>query len=76
MYSYLDEHPCVDCGERDPRVLNFDHVEGKARTVSLPTAGGVSVERIKIEIAICVVRSANCHRIKTSDEFNWRRGRS
>jgi hypothetical protein len=75
VYSYLAEHPCVDCGEDDPRVLDFDHVRGKARTVSLLVAGGASVERIKIEIGLCVVRCANCHRKKTSNDFNWRRGR-
>ena len=28
LYAYLSSHPCVDCGQTDVRILEFDHVQG------------------------------------------------
>ncbi|ACH62177.1 hypothetical protein MYRNA_210 [Mycobacterium phage Myrna] len=61
-FTYLTEHPCVDCGETDPIVLEFDHVRGeKVRAISSMLGNGGSLDRLKEEIAKCDVRCANCH---------------
>lgn len=42
--EYLLRHPCVDCQERDPVVLEFDHVEGKKfKAISKMVAEGYSI---------------------------------
>ena len=33
--SYLINHPCIDCGEDDIRVIEFDHVIGKRNSRQL-----------------------------------------
>ena len=64
--SYLLAHPCVDCGESDPVVLDFDHVKGgKVKEVSTMVRDGMSAANIRAEIAKCEVRCANCHRRMT-----------
>ena len=63
--DYLKTHPCVDCGETDTIVLEFDHVAGKDFNISDATRKGVSIKKLKDEIAKCEVRCANCHRKKT-----------
>jgi protein-arginine kinase activator protein McsA len=72
LYSYLLTHPCIDCQENDPIVLEFDHVRGtKKEIVSKLVNQGFSWEVILNEIKKCEVRCANCHRRKTAKDFNW-----
>jgi hypothetical protein len=72
---FLAVNPCVDCGEGDIRVLEFDHVFGrKVTVVSDLVRNGRSIRKLRDEIAKCVVRCANCHRKKTAADFGWYKG--
>src|SRR5690242_6245481 len=66
LVELLRLHRCVDCGEGDPRVLEFDHVRGpKCGNIGDLVARPAAWDRILSEIAKCEVRCANCHRRKT-----------
>ena len=72
LYVYLSSHPCVDCGQTDVRVLEFDHVRGtKSAYRNKLLNGAVSWKTIEAEIAKCEVRCTNCHRIKTLERGKW-----
>lgn len=72
VFDYSKEHGCLDCGEKDPIVLEFDHVEAnKTMNISEMVHRGKSLAVIKEEIEKCVVRCANCHRRKTAKDFEW-----
>ena len=73
MAGFLAEHPCVDCGERDLAVLDFDHVGEKLELVSALVARAARWPRIEAEIAQCEVRCANCHRRVTARRAGWSR---
>lgn len=74
ILKYLKIHPCVDCGERDPVILDFDHVRGKKRASIASMLHKIySWKTIWNEIGKCEVRCANCHRRKTAKEFGWYR---
>lgn len=72
---YLLDHPCVDCGEVDVRVLEFDHRPGQPKTENIATLvrKRVAWTSILSEIEKCDVRCVNCHRRKTSERgADWR----
>ena len=74
IIEYLLSHPCIDCGERDPVVLQFDHVRGtKVSTIAVMLRNCHGWESITKEIAKCDVRCANCHIRKTAKDFKWRK---
>ncbi len=73
LIEYLRENSCVDCGERDIVVLEFDHLRDKVMDVSALSREGYSLVKLKQEIAKCDVVCANCHRRRTAKQFGWYR---
>lgn len=66
--DYFLEHPCVDCGESNPLVLDFDHRDRTTKLNNVSTmihSKRVNWSSVMTEIEKCDVRCANCHRIKT-----------
>lgn len=70
-----EEKGCMRCGIKDPRVLDFHHVNGKDKLFGI---GGfrraVGFEQIKKEIEKCEVVCANCHRIVHDEQRREKRG--
>lgn len=75
VLEHLLSHPCVDCGEDDVEVLEFDHIEAvgmKAPRVS-SYVSRAGLRRLQEEIDKCEVRCANCHVRRTRRQFGWQR---
>lgn len=69
--EYLKVHPCVDCGEKDIVVLQFDHMKDKAFAIAVMIDRLYSWARVLEEIEKCQVRCANCHIRRTTSQRNW-----
>lgn len=71
VWNFLQENPCVDCGEDNIVMLEFDHIYDKQANISEMTNWGAALKTLKEEMSKCEVRCANCHRLKTAKDFNW-----
>lgn len=71
VWEYLNTHPCSECGESDPQVLEFDHLSDKIKEVSLMVNQGYSIDAIQREIDKCRVLCANCHRRHSGRTGGW-----
>jgi hypothetical protein len=75
VLEFLVAHPCVDCGEDDIVVLQFDHTDRsrKLSAVAVLFKRRLPWRRIEAEIDKCQVRCANCHQRRTARQFGWYR---
>lgn len=73
ILTYLLNHPCIKCGEKDPVVLDFDHRDRKSKVapISHMIAHGYCWETVEAEVAKCDVLCSKCHRKKTAAESGW-----
>jgi len=65
LVEFLRRHPCADCGEPDPLVLEFDHLGHKHFNISKGLRDR-NWDSVLAEIAKCEVVCANCHRRRTA----------
>ena len=72
LLEYFRTHPCVDCGEADPLVLEFDHLGNKVFTISEGLRDR-AWQPILDEIDKCEVVCANCHRRRTAQRAGFAR---
>ena len=75
IIKHLQNNPCVDCGEKNLLVLEFDHRERskKSYNISNIMRNSMTLNKLIEEIKKCDVRCSNCHRIKTEKEIgSWK----
>lgn len=71
--EYFKSHPCVDCGEADYCVLDFDHRDPNEKRYGIAHIMGNnhSISTLLVEMDKCDVRCANCHRRRTAQQQGW-----
>lgn len=70
LLGLLSQSQCQKCGETDPVVLEFDHLDPTAKLDSVANLVCVSRGWAKIqrEIDKCQILCANCHRLRTATQ--------
>lgn len=73
IYDYLRDKSCVDCGESDSVVLEFDHIDPTQKVIGIANTvrDKWSIEKITSEMGKCEIRCANCHRRKTAKQLKY-----
>ena len=77
LYTYLQDKACESCGISDLRVLDFDHLDPKTKIFNIAQAitHCYAWQVIMEEINKCRILCSNCHRIRTAEQYNWRKWR-
>ncbi len=75
LIEYLADKSCERCGISDLRVLDFDHIDAASKKfgISRGITACYAWEEIVEEIKKCRILCANCHRIRTAEQQNWRK---
>lgn len=66
LLAYLRGKACVDCGNTNVVVFEFDHVRGEKRADISKLLKLRSWAPVAREMAKCDIVCANCHRIRTA----------
>jgi hypothetical protein len=76
VVRYLATRGCMDCGNANPVLLEFDHRDPREKLMNVGRMiGSKRWPRVLAEIEKCDVRCANCHRRRTARQFEWSKAR-
>ena len=64
---------CIDCGESRLVLLDFDHIDPTTKINHVSRLLDHKFETLLREIDKCEIRCANCHRLKTAEQFGYRK---
>lgn len=74
-WQFLCSSKCLDCGSRDPEVLECDHREPDKKSFDVSAMlYSYSWFNIKKEIDKCDIVCSNCHKKRTIRQFGFWRG--
>jgi hypothetical protein len=69
-YDYKQSRgPCVDCGENNIRVLDFDHIDREQK--SIPVSRCLTLDDLYEEGGKCEMRCVMCHIRRTKQQMNY-----
>jgi hypothetical protein len=74
LLEFFENNPCHFCGEKDPLVLEFDHIDPSTKIYNIGNMkqAQFSKKTILREIEKCRVLCANCHSKHTAKQRNYR----
>ena len=71
-WAVLCKSMCVDCGESNPIMLDFDHIDPSTKRKDVSQCiSDDTLSSLQVEMAKCEVRCANCHRAKTARDLGY-----
>lgn len=71
----LKDAPCMDCGNRfPPECMDFDHARGE-KVFGIGPNWDMRPERLMVEVAKCDLVCSNCHRIRTKQRNQYKKGK-
>ena len=65
----IERGPCIDCGETDIRMLDFDHIDPSKKIMEVSQC--ISVNQLLKEGIKCEMRCCLCHIKRTKQQFNF-----
>lgn len=69
----LNSNGCTDCGEKDIRCLEFDHINPEEKAFNIGEGYRKPRSILSQEINKCQIVCANCHRKRTASTYGYYR---